>query len=254
LMLPAILLPDYVKVFTREKRYSSDGAGRKGVAAAMAGMTTRWKLMPNNLVLLPVGRRSGNAPRLVSHNFDLLFVFVKEVWTPSQPADGQPSIRPILHALPPLYANLPPLTSIDGGLPGEGQFQVTLRPLAKMFREREAAWKQAGFGQEGYSRRGGNHLMNGRRQIHDGVLAYPALAAGDRLMKQNSGTNDRWRACAEKSTELLMELLFMYTDPSDRVLDMCAGTGSTALACAMTGRNFLGFELESVRRPLWDAS
>ena len=43
----------------------------------------------------------------------------------------------------------------------------------------------------------------------------------------------------------LMELLIKtYTNPGDLVLDNCAGSCSTGVACRTTGRRFLGFEKE----------
>lgn len=43
----------------------------------------------------------------------------------------------------------------------------------------------------------------------------------------------------------LMELLIKtYTNPGDLVLDNCAGSCSTGVACRNTGRRFLGFEKE----------
>ena len=35
-----------------------------------------------------------------------------------------------------------------------------------------------------------------------------------------------------------------YTNPGDTVLDCCMGSGTTGVACANTGRNFIGIEKE----------
>ena len=36
-----------------------------------------------------------------------------------------------------------------------------------------------------------------------------------------------------------------YTNEGDVVLDNCMGSGTTAVACINTGRNFIGFELDA---------
>jgi len=38
-------------------------------------------------------------------------------------------------------------------------------------------------------------------------------------------------------------LIKTYTDEGDIVLDNCIGSGTTAIACINTGRNYIGFEL-----------
>lgn len=47
----------------------------------------------------------------------------------------------------------------------------------------------------------------------------------------------------QKPTSLFEYLILTYTDPSEVVLDNCIGSGTTAIACLNTGRNFIGFEL-----------
>ena len=39
-------------------------------------------------------------------------------------------------------------------------------------------------------------------------------------------------------------LIKTYTNENDIVLDNCIGSGTTAIACINTGRNFIGFELD----------
>jgi len=39
-------------------------------------------------------------------------------------------------------------------------------------------------------------------------------------------------------------LIKTYTNPGELVLDSCMGSGTTAIACLNTGRNFIGFELD----------
>ena len=49
---------------------------------------------------------------------------------------------------------------------------------------------------------------------------------------------------SQKPTELLEYLIRTYTNEGEVVLDNCMGSGSTGVACANTGRNFIGIELD----------
>lgn len=46
----------------------------------------------------------------------------------------------------------------------------------------------------------------------------------------------------EKPVELFEWLINSYTNKGDKVLDNCAGSGTAAVACFNTNRNFIGFE------------
>lgn len=48
----------------------------------------------------------------------------------------------------------------------------------------------------------------------------------------------------QKPVSLLKYLVFTYSNKGDTILDNCMGSGTTALACIDTGRNFIGFEKE----------
>lgn len=47
----------------------------------------------------------------------------------------------------------------------------------------------------------------------------------------------------QKPVALLEYLIKTYTNAGETVLDNCIGSGSTAIACINTGRNFIGFEI-----------
>lgn len=49
----------------------------------------------------------------------------------------------------------------------------------------------------------------------------------------------------QKPVALLEYLIKTYTNPGDTVLDNCMGSGSTGVACANTGRDFIGIELDT---------
>ncbi|HEX3683156.1 MAG TPA: site-specific DNA-methyltransferase [Bryobacteraceae bacterium] len=48
----------------------------------------------------------------------------------------------------------------------------------------------------------------------------------------------------QKPLALFEYLIRTYSNPGDVVLDNCMGSGTTAVACMNTGRNFIGFELD----------
>lgn len=50
----------------------------------------------------------------------------------------------------------------------------------------------------------------------------------------------------QKPVELCEWLIKTYTNEGETVLDNCMGSGTTAVACVNTGRNFIGFETEPV--------
>lgn len=48
----------------------------------------------------------------------------------------------------------------------------------------------------------------------------------------------------QKPVALFEYLIKTYTNPGELVLDNCMGSGTTAIACINTGRNYIGFELD----------
>ena len=47
----------------------------------------------------------------------------------------------------------------------------------------------------------------------------------------------------QKPVALYEYLIRTYTNEGDTVLDICAGSGTTGVACVNTNRNFIGIEL-----------
>lgn len=58
------------------------------------------------------------------------------------------------------------------------------------------------------------------------------------------GTGDKTKYChpTQKPIPLFEYLIKTYTSKGDTVLDNCMGSGTTAIACLNTERNFIGFE------------
>jgi site-specific DNA-methyltransferase (adenine-specific) len=59
-----------------------------------------------------------------------------------------------------------------------------------------------------------------------------------------SGTADRCHP-TQKPLPLMTELVELFTDPGDIVLDPFAGSGSTGVACVRLGRRFIGIEKDA---------
>ncbi len=51
---------------------------------------------------------------------------------------------------------------------------------------------------------------------------------------------------AQKPVETLKDLINVFTDPGDVVIDPCAGSGSTLRAAHELGRNAFGFEIDRI--------
>lgn len=49
----------------------------------------------------------------------------------------------------------------------------------------------------------------------------------------------------EKPLDQMLDLVDWFSDPEDTVFDPCVGSGTTALACAILGRDFIGCELDA---------
>lgn len=56
--------------------------------------------------------------------------------------------------------------------------------------------------------------------------------------------NDTGHHPTQKPVALMKYLIRTYTNPGDVVLDNCMGSGTTGVACANTGRRFIGIEKE----------
>lgn len=48
----------------------------------------------------------------------------------------------------------------------------------------------------------------------------------------------------QKPLDQALDLVEFFTDPGDRVLDLCAGSGTVGLACKLLGRDFVGYEID----------
>ena len=73
-----------------------------------------------------------------------------------------------------------------------------------------------------------------------GVLTTDRLPSSVQAFNTQSGLHP-----TQKPLALLEYLVKTYTNEGDTVLDFTMGSGSTGCACAETGRNFIGIELDA---------
>lgn len=73
---------------------------------------------------------------------------------------------------------------------------------------------------------------------YDSTERYPKSVLTFKTDKQKSALHP-----TQKPVDLLKYLIMTYTNEGEKVLDNCMGSGSTGVACANTGREFIGIEL-----------
>lgn len=86
-----------------------------------------------------------------------------------------------------------------------------------------------------------NHINSLRpiRQINDGFRFPKTILLFPRDYSAQSRVHP-----TQKPVALFEYLICTYTNEGDTVLDNCIGSGTTAVACINTGRNFIGIEKE----------
>lgn len=113
------------------------------------------------------------------------------------------------------------------------------------------AWKRAGFRivghivwHKGYASRRG--VLNARHEqayvLTKGRPQNPAQPLDDVLPWEYSGNRIH---PTEKAVSILTPLIRTFSQRGGLVLDPFSGSGSTLVAAALTGRNYLGIEMES---------
>ena len=103
-----------------------------------------------------------------------------------------------------------------------------------------------------------------------GYKKHTSVSLGGRyplsVMGFNSKGKDRGNHPTQKPVALMEYLIRTYTNEGEMVLDNCMGSGTTGVACANTGREFIGIEqdakyfaiakqrIEAAQLPLLDAA
>jgi len=76
--------------------------------------------------------------------------------------------------------------------------------------------------------------------VYDADLKYPSTII--QIPAVNSNGKEKVNHPTQKPIELFEYLIKTYTQEGEIVLDNCIGSGTTAIACINTNRNYIGFE------------
>lgn len=112
------------------------------------------------------------------------------------------------------------------------------------------AWRQAGFRPVGHIVWAKNYASSTRYLRYRHEQAYVLAKGRPVLPAKPLDDVQPWTYSGnaahptQKSEEILAPLIEAYSQPGQVVLDPFAGSGSTLLAAAMTGRRYLGIELD----------
>lgn len=113
-----------------------------------------------------------------------------------------------------------------------------------------AAWTQAGFrtvGQIVWAKSYASSVWHTERRHESAWLlakGYPARPAAPLSDVQEWTYSGNRAHPTEKAVEILTPLVRAYSKPGAVVLDPFSGSGSTSVAAALTGRSYIGVELE----------
>lgn len=92
------------------------------------------------------------------------------------------------------------------------------------------------------------HKRNSRKSDIYGSFGAIAYDSTDRYPRDViKGASDKQKSClhpTQKPVWLCENLILTYTNPGETVLDCCMGSGTVGVACANTGRGFIGMELD----------
>jgi site-specific DNA-methyltransferase (adenine-specific) len=78
-----------------------------------------------------------------------------------------------------------------------------------------------------------NDLEQSKNKYYSKCKVYNSIRGNDKLHPQ------------QKPIDLLKEIIEISTKEGDLILDTFMGSGSTAIACKETNRNFIGFEIDN---------
>lgn len=75
-------------------------------------------------------------------------------------------------------------------------------------------------------------------------------ALADTLSLEQASLRGDDKHPTEKPVDQMLELVSAFSRPSERVLDVTAGRGSTGVACVLLRRQFVGFEIDEAEAEL----
>ena len=95
-----------------------------------------------------------------------------------------------------------------------------------------------------YNRTHKNYEGSENLQKHDGKARTLTHYYPRSLLEFSNANNKSKVHPTQKPVPLFEYLIRTYTNENETILDNCMGSGTTAIACLNTNRNFIGFELD----------
>ncbi len=99
----------------------------------------------------------------------------------------------------------------------------------------------------GHKKKGSFRAANLQTEVYGSMKKDYSYSSSERYPRSiqvfSTDTQNSSLHPTQKPVALLEFLVKTYTNPGEVVLDNCMGSGSTGVACANTGRHFIGMEL-----------
>ena len=95
-----------------------------------------------------------------------------------------------------------------------------------------------------YNRTHKNYEGSENLQKHDGKARTLTHYYPRSLLEFSNANNKSKVHPTQKPVPLFEYLIRTYTNENETILDNCMGSGTTAIACLNTNRNYIGFELD----------
>ena len=120
------------------------------------------------------------------------------------------------------------------------QFQPYAESVGKRFKDGEMVNRKKEFNNSTNSLQGGLSF-EGTQPIDTKRGKYPESV---QFFKSEHNANGKRLHPTQKPVPLFEYLIKTYTNKGETVLDNCMGSGTTAIACLNTDRQYIGFELD----------
>jgi site-specific DNA-methyltransferase (adenine-specific) len=95
-----------------------------------------------------------------------------------------------------------------------------------------------------YSYSSGNNYNEFERKVYNDKKTWRYPRSVLKINTVNNNGREKLPHPTQKPVTLFEWLIKTYTNEGETVLDNCIGSGTTAVACINTKRNFIGFELD----------
>ena len=102
------------------------------------------------------------------------------------------------------------------------------------------------YGEKSHHRSGGQSITN---RCYGDIKVLPTVYSNEKFpisiidVEKEHVTGSFYHP-TQKPVNLIGYLIKTYTNEGETILDNCIGSGTTAVACMRTNRNFIGFELK----------